>query len=307
MLERGLSPARGQSGTAWQRLWPRLTPYALVAPAVAVLGVTLLYPILYNVYTSFFRWNLLESPAPTRWAGLENYAATLGSPAVWNALGVTARFTVLAVGLEFALGLGLALLLSTPVAGRAVWRTLLLVPLMATPLVVGLIWSLMWHSDYGVVNYLTSLLGFNSVAWLADPATAFAAILATEVWTSTAFVYLILLGAMQILPAEPYEAATVDGASYWQQVRFITLPLLRPAILVALLFRTVFALRMFDQVWALTKGGPESATETVSVLIYKAAFQNLEVSQAATISVILLLLSSLFAFALIRTLYRREA
>jgi multiple sugar transport system permease protein len=186
------------------------------------------------------------------------------------------------------------------------FRTLLIAPIMATPLVVGLIFKLLWHSDYGVINHYIGLLGIAPVPWLAQPGTAFFAVLATEVWHNTSFVFLVLLGALQLLPQAPFEAAVVDGASAWRRFVHITLPLLRPAILVALLFRMVFTIRLFDEIWALTQGGPLSATETISILIYKSAFHDFRIGHAGALSILLLLMTAALALLLIRLLYRRE-
>lgn len=270
------------------------------------LAATVGYPILYNAYISAFDWNILDTDAPERLVGLGNYRDILADPSFLHSLWVTASFTVLAVGIEFVLGLSLALLVAEDIHARRFVRTLLVAPVMATPLVVGLIFKVLWHSEFGVVNYFLSLLGIAPVHWLSNPGTAYAALLVTEIWHNTGFIFLVLLGALQMLPAEPFEAAKVDGASVGQRFRYVTLPLLRPAILVALLFRVVFTLRLFDEVWALTRGGPQSATETISILIYRAAFEQFRVSYAAALSILLLVLTAALALILIRTLYPRD-
>ncbi|ANY84071.1 hypothetical protein BB934_38085 (plasmid) [Microvirga ossetica] len=287
-------------------LGDRAIPYLLIAPAVIALAVTVGYPILYNVYISLFDWNILDSDAPEQLIGLGNYSAILADPGFLHSLGVTAGFTILAVGIEFVLGLSLAMLVNEQIYGRRLIRTFLVAPVMATPIVVGLIFKVLWHAEFGVVNYFLSLVGLGPVHWLSDPSTAFIALLITEVWHNTAFVFLVLLGALQMIPAEPYEAAIVDGASLVQRFRYVTLPLLRPAILVALLFRLVFTIRLFDEVWALTRGGPQSATETISILIYKAAFEQFRMGYAAALSILLLGLTAVLALVLIRVLYRSE-
>jgi multiple sugar transport system permease protein len=284
----------------------RFTPWLLVAPALAALAITVAWPILYNLWISLFDWTLLDSDGPEIFVGLANYAAILAAPGFRNALLITTAFTVVAVLLEFVLGLGLALLVNQAIVGRRLIRTLLVTPVIATPIVIGLVFKVIWHAEFGVANWLLSLVGLGPVQWLAQPGPAFVAVLITEVWHNTAFVFLVLLGALQMLPQEPYEAATIDGASEWQQFRHLTLPLLRPAILVALMFRMVFTIRLFDEVWALTRGGPQSATETVSILIYKSAFEQFRMGYAAALSVILLLLTTALAVLLIRVFYRKE-
>lgn len=282
------------------------TPYLLVAPAILALAVTVAYPIGYNAFISLFDWNILDTDAPEDFVGLGNYAAILADPSFLHSLWITASFTVVAVGIEFVLGLALAMLVNEEIHARRLVRTLLVAPVMATPIVVGLIFKVLWHAEFGAVNYFLSLVGLGPVHWLSNPSTAFVALAITEIWHNTAFVFLVLLGALQMLPAEPYEAAVVDGATALQRFRFVTLPLLRPAILVALLFRLVFTIRLFDEVWALTRGGPQSATETISILIYKAAFEQFRMGYAAALSILLLLLTAALAFVLIQVLYRKE-
>jgi multiple sugar transport system permease protein len=279
-------------------------PYLLVAPALVVLAVVVLYPIGFNLFAAVHVWNLVESDGPARFAGLGTFADVLADGAFWHALRVTLLLSVLAVGLEFAVGLSLALVVHEEIRAQRLIRTLLVAPIMATPLVVALVFRLMWHGEFGIINHAIGRLGFAPVVWLSGPVTAFVAILVTEVWHNTSFVLLVLLGALQMLPRDPYEAAMVDGATWLQRLRHVTLPLLRPAILVALLFRVVFAIRLFDEVWVLTRGGPNGATETISILLFKAAFEVFDVAQAAALSILLLLLSAALALVLVRTLYR---
>ena len=281
-------------------------PVSLVAPAILVLAVGVLYPVLFNLFAGLHRWNLLEGPTPQAFIGLSGIARALGDPVVWHALAITLVITVVAVAVEFVLGLGLALLVSEEIHAGRLMRTLLVAPIMATPLVVALIFRLMWHGEFGVFNHGLSLFGLGPVVWLAGPATALFAILVTEIWHNTSFVFLVLLGALQMLPKEPFEAALIDGADAWQRFRHVTLPLLKPAILVALLFRVVFAIRLFDEIWVLTRGGPNGATESMSILLYHSAFEDFDIDRAAVLSLILLVVAGLLAFLMIRTLYARK-
>lgn len=284
----------------------RYLPYLLVAPALAILAVAVAYPIGFNLFASLHRWNMLESDGPGAFVGLATLSAILVEPTFWHSVRITLLITVAAVGLEFTLGLALALLVNEEIHASRFLRAILVAPIMATPLVVALVFRLMFHGEFGVINWGLSLLGFGPVNWLSQPGTAIFAVIATEVWHNTSFVFLVLLGALQMLPREPYEAATIDGATAIQKFRFITLPMLKPAILVALLFRTVFAIRIFDEIWVLTKGGPQNATETISLLLYKSAFEVFDVAHAAGLSIVLLVMTATLALVMIRTLYRRE-
>ncbi|MGG5819071.1 carbohydrate ABC transporter permease [Falsiroseomonas sp. HW251] len=281
------------------------TPWLLLAPALLLLAVVVIYPIFFNLHASVHAWNLLEDDGPRGFVAGGTFAEVLGEPGFLNALRVTLSFTAAAVLLEFTLGLALALVAHEAIWGQRLIRTLLVAPIMATPLVVALVFRLMWHGEFGVINHYLSYVGIGPVVWLAGPNTAFLAILVTEVWHNTSFVFLVLLGALQMLPPEPFEAAKVDGANFRQRLWHVTLPLLKPAIALALLFRLVFTLRLFDEVWVLTRGGPNGATETVSILLYRAAFEVFDVARAGALSALLLALSAALAWGLLRVLYRR--
>lgn len=284
----------------------RVLPYLLIAPALLILAAAVLYPIGFNIYASLHEWNLLETDLPSRFAGLETYVDVITDARFAHSLRVTLLMTALGIVFEFAAGLTLALIVNEKIWGRRLVRSLLVAPIMATPLVVALVFRLMWHGEFGVINHFLSLVGIAPITWLAGPETAFFAIFVTEVWHNTAFVFLVLLGALQMLPREPYEAAVIDGASYLQRLRYITLPLLRTAIVVALLFRTVFIIRMFDEIWVLTRGGPNRATESISIMLFKSAFENFNVSEAGAISVVLLILTAGLSLLLIRFVYGKE-
>ena len=282
-------------------------PYLLVAPALLVLLVTVAYPIGFNLFASVHRWNMLESDTPQAFVAFNTLLKIAQEPTFWHALRTTLVFTVIAVFVEFMLGIALAFLVNEDIhAGRFI-RTLLVAPIMATPLVVALVFKLIWHSQFGIVNYVITQAGFAPVAWLAEPVPAMITVLSVEIWHNTSFVFLVILGALQMLPRSPFEAALVEGASWWQRTRYIALPMLRPAILVVLLFRVVFAIRVFDEIYVLTRGGPNGATETISILLYRSAFERFEASEAAGLSVILLVLTGLVAWMLIRKLYGSKA
>jgi multiple sugar transport system permease protein len=174
-------------------------------------------------------------------------------------------------------------------------------------LVFTLVFRLMWHAEFGIINYVLGLIGIGPIQWLSQPFTAFVAIMITEVWHNASFVFLVLLGALQMLPRSPFEAAMVEGATWRQRVWLIALPMLRPAIVVALVFRIVFAIRMFDEIWVLTRGGPGNATESVSLLLFRSAFEMFDVAHAAALSIVLLALTSLLAAGLLRGLYRKDS
>lgn len=303
---RAIERPLGTSAPALRNRYARLTPYALLAPTLILLGATVVFPILYNFYISLFDFNLLSDPTPTDWVGFGNYLSLFSDPQFWNAMRITAAFTVVSVGLEFTLGLGLALLVhDQALPGRGLIRTILIAPILTTPIVIALVFRMMWHDEFGVLTWLLAAVGIDGIFWLAQPIPAFTAVIVTEVWQHTSFVFLVLLGAMQMLPEEPYHAARLDGADYWQRLWYITLPLLKPAILVVLVFRLVFNIRQFELVYMLTDGGPHGSTELISILIQRAAFQNYEMGYASTMSVVLTLVAALAAISIVLLIYRR--
>src|SRR6185503_18673060 len=207
------------------------------------------------------------------------------------------------------IGLALALLLNSQMRGRAVFRSLLLLPMMLPPVVVGVVWRLMLTSNFGAVNGTLKTFGIqtDALTWTASPKLAMASVIVADVWQWTPFVFLILLAGLQAIPQEPYEAALIDGSTAWQTFRHVTLPLLKPAILIALLLRTMDLLRVFDQIFILTEGGPGFATETVSLYIYRTAFRFSNFGYAAAMSFVLLLLTNIVSVGYIRLLQKQEA
>jgi len=209
---------------------------------------------------------------------------------------------------EFFLGLGLALLLDQPFRGRGLFRAILLIPMMLPPVVVGVVWRLMYNPDFGAINGTLKGAGVNTEAltWTASPGLALASVIAVDIWQWTPFMFLILLAGLQAIPQEPYEAAMIDGSNWWQTFCHVTLPMLKPAILIALLLRTMDLLRVFDQIFILTGGGPGFATETVSLYIYRAAFRFADFGYAAAMSFVLLALTNVISLIYIRFLQAKE-
>jgi len=279
-------------------------PFLLVAPTVAVLLALSVYPLLYAVKVSL----RVGAGDAARWSG-GNFKRLLGDAFFRSALLHTFSYAALALTFEFLLGLGLALLLDRPLRGRGAFRALLLVPMMLPPVVVGVVWRLMLNPSFGAVNGTLKSAGVDtaSLTWTASPALAFISVVAVDVWQWTPFMFLVLLAGLQAIPQEPYEAAMIDGASAWQTFAHITLPLLKPAMLVALLLRTMDLLRVFDQIFILTEGGPGFATETVSLYIYRTAFRFFDFGYAAAMSFALLVLTNIISIGYIKLLQRQGA
>ncbi len=284
-----------------------LAPYALVVPALAVLAGVMMYPIAYGVYLSLFDFRMTQS---LTWVfvGLGNYRKLFfQSPDFLNSIAVSLRFTAMTIGLEFGIGLGLALLLNLDFLGRGVFRTLVLLPLMVPPLVSGLLWRVMYDHEFGVLSFFIRSFGADPPVFLGDRDLALLAVVVTEVWRATPFMTLVLLAALQAVPHELHEAAQVDGATRFTGFRFITFPLILPVVLVALLFRTVDVLRTFDLVYLLTHGGPGSRTEVIGMYIYRYGFESFNMGITSAASILLFLLTLIVCFVYLRLIVRGQA
>lgn len=266
----------------------------------------MLYPTLYNIYLSFWKWSY-TSPGKARFIGLANYYnAFVQDPTFWEVLRFTLLFTAATIGLEFLLGIGSALLFNNMRKGRRFAASVFLIPYSVAPIAVGLTWRLLWMNDYGLVNYFLRILGMGTVDWLTDPVASFFAVVIPEVWRSTPFVTMILLAGLASIPEELYEAADVDGCTGWNKFRRITFPLIIPSLTIALMFQTIFKLRVFDLVVTLTGGGPGTATLPIGIHIYRTCFRYLDGGYAATLSVILLILGALTSVLYLKLMFRKE-
>lgn len=281
----------------------RLLPYLFLAPAVIVLLALSIYPLLYSVTVSL----QIETADGPQWS-LGNFQRLLSDNFFLTAMAHTFVYAAVALTCEFALGLSLALLLNSKIRGRGLFRASLLVPMMLPTVVVGVVWRLMLNPNFGAINGTLKSIGINTegLTWTASPRMALMSVILVDVWQWTPFVFLVLLAGLQAIPQEPYEAALVDGSSGWQTFRYVTLPLLKPAILIALLLRTMDLLRVFDQIFILTEGGPGFATETISLYIYRTAFRFFDFGYAAAMSFVLLALTNVISIIYIRFLQTRE-
>jgi multiple sugar transport system permease protein len=260
---------------------PRATDHAgaFLAPAAALLGAVTLFPLASMLWLSFERHSVLEG-AP-RWIGLENYVRLATDERFWHALRTTAYFTAVSVSLELALGLAIALLMQRAFRGRALLYGIILVPWVVPTAVSARMWAWMYDGEIGVLNYLAGA----NVNWLGSPQWAIHAAIVMDVWKSTPFVALLLIAGLQAIPRDLYRAAALDGAGTVMILRAITLPLLAPVLLVALVFRTIDAFRVFDAIYVLTGGGPADSTETLSIYAYKTMFQSLEFGYGCALAV----------------------
>lgn len=284
---------RTTAGRAWRGLRDpseRTLGALLLAPAFALLALIVVYPIGKLIWNSFF--DLRLSGSGSKFVGWENYTLALHDPDFWNAAGNTVLITLITVPGALVVGMGLALLANLPFRRKWPVRLALLLP-WALPLsFAGLIFAWFFHTEYGVVNDVARRLAdAPPTMWLLRPNWAFAAICATIIWKTSSFMALILLAGLQMIPKSLYEAAQVDGATRWQQFWQITVPMLMPSIVVALIFRTITALQTFDIPYTMTQGGPGNATETLAMLIRKTTIDYLDVGYGSTLAVCMFVLS----------------
>jgi multiple sugar transport system permease protein len=275
----------------------------LIAPAVLALVFFQVVPILAGANTSFREWSL-HDPKRT-WVGLANYAHVLGDPEfVGTVLPNTFGFMVASVACSLVLGLILALMLNRRWPGRALVQSIILLPLMVAPVIAAIMMRWMFNDQFGIVNVALEGLGIAPVSWLTERWTAFFVILLTDVWLWTPWFALILLAGLESLPPEPFEAAQIDAAGAWRTFRYITLPMLRPVMVVCIVIRSIDAFRTFDIVWTITGGGPARATELFSIYAYVESFQFLNLGRGSAAAVIGAIIIVIFAMALYRILNR---
>lgn len=277
---------------------------AFLAPAVIFLLLTNVYPLLKSLQLSFYSWNMTIPNSKPVWVGIDNYADLLSNADFINSIKITLIYVAVAVVLELLLGMGLALLATSGVRAMGPIRTVLLFPLMMTPVVVGILWRTLYHSTYGVINHLIGLVGIPPQTWLGSVRLALPAVITVEIWQQLPVVAFVLAAGIQSLPMDLYKAARVDGASSWQMFRMITLPLLKPVIVVVLLLRIMDAFKVFDIVFTLTYGGPGQSTEVLSMLIYKTGLKFFQIGQAGAMSWVFLLFIFIISFFFLRELQR---
>jgi multiple sugar transport system permease protein len=298
------APARP---AARRQLSNRSIMLMFILPTMIVLIVMNIIPLFYSLFLSFTEYSVISSDPPV-WVGIENYQTLLSDPTVWKQFAVTGRYALLSVGMQTLVGFGLALLLRTKFKGSGIITTLILIPMMLSPIVVATFWKLIFNPSLGIFNYLIGFTNPNtSPQWLADPTLALWSIVIVDVWMWSPFVMLLCLAGLSAIPEYLYEAAAIDRASLWFRFRRITLPQVMPLLLIAVLFRTIDALRQFDLVMGLTGGGPGDATETVSIQLYQLAFQGqFNTGMSSALAYIMLVVIIAVSNLLIRALNRSK-
>ena len=274
--------------------------WLFAAPAVLVVAGVIVFPWLFTLYMSTQDWKIGGGP---EFVGLQNFAELFRDTRFLESMGHTLYFTVLAVVLPILFGTAAALVFHREFPFRGVLRTIFVMPMMATPVAVALVWTMMFHPQLGVLNYLLSLVGIGPQNWVYSPDTVIPTLILVEVWHWTPLVMLIVLGGLAGLPREPYESALIDGANAWHMFRHITLPLVWPFIMVAIVIRTIDALKAFDTIFVITQGGPGTASETLNIFLYLQAFQFYKIGYASAVVVIFFVIVIMLSLLL---LYARQ-
>ena len=274
--------------------------WLLAAPSLLLLVVMTSFPLVVLMVMSTYRLDL-ATPLRNRWIGLDNYARMLGDARFLESLRITAVYTISSVVLQVVLGLALALALFRPLRGHAALRIAVLLPMILAPIVVGLSWkTLMLTQLYGLVDALSVALGLGSHPWLTQPTWALVSVVVIHTWQWTPFAFLVFLASLYALPPEPFEAAMIDRASAWQIFRYLTLPMLRPAILIVVILRTMIALRAFEGIFATTGGGPGTATEILNLYAYRVSFTSLSLGYGAALGTVLLAITAVTSWGFFR-------
>ena len=280
------------------------TPLALLLlfPALFVLAFMILVPSIQLLWLSLTDYS--PGVDSGRFVGLDNYLWVLGDPAFQAALLRNIFYVTVVVSLEVLIGFGCALVLQQRFPLRALWMALIIAPYAVSPIVAVVMWKYMLDPSFGVVNYMLTTVGLPAVQWLSTPTTSMAAIIIVAVWKEFSFTTIVLFSALVTVPRELYEAARIDGATALQNLRFVTLPLIMPAIAIVVLFRVIFTLREFGIPWTFTGGGPGTSTEILSIYLYKQAFRYSDFGAGAATGWLMLLVTVLLSSFLIRRTYR---
>jgi len=292
--------AAAQAKPAPERELRRPSYWPFVAPALIVVLAVIVFPWLFTIWMSFNEWKV---GSPIAFVGAANYARLPADPRFVEAVEHTLVYTALSVLLPVILGTFAAVIFHIKFPLRGFLRAVFIMPMMATPVAIALVWTMMFHPQLGVLNYLLSLVGIPPQLWVFHPATVIPSLVLVETWQWTPLVMLIVLGGIAALPTEPYESAEIDGAGIWQMFRYITLPLILPFIFIAAMIRTIDAVKSFDVIFAITQGGPGSASETINLYLYSVAFVYYDLGYGSAIAVIFFILIVMLAAVL---LYLRQ-
>lgn len=296
------APVTARSDPLGGREWRPRSYWPFVLPALVVVMAVIIFPWAFTIWMSLNEWKV---GAPTTFIGLTNYQRLSDDPRFIDAVGRTLLYTVLSVALPLIFGTLAAVIFHARFPFRGLLRAVFIMPMMATPVAVALVWTMIFHPQLGALNYLLSRVGVPPQLWVFHPATVIPSLVLVETWQWTPLVMLIVLGGIAAVPTEPYESAQIDGAGHWQMFRYITLPLITPFLIIAAMIRTIDAVKSFDIIFAITQGGPGAASETINLYLYSVAFVYYDLGYGSAIAVVFFAL--IVALAAVLLYLRRRA
>jgi multiple sugar transport system permease protein/alpha-1,4-digalacturonate transport system permease protein len=266
-------------------------PYLFIAPNIILFFCFMVLPILYTFYISFNKWDLIGEP---KWIGLQNFVSLFSDKIFWTSLWNTLYYSVGTVPVTMAISLLFAILLNQKILFRAFFRSSIYMPVVVSTVVIGMLWTWIFNSEYGILNYVLNLMGFQSIDWLTNGKVAMIPVIITTIWTRTGYNMVIYLAGLQGIPQSYYEASLIDGANKLQQFIYITFPLLKSTNLFVLVMAIIYSFKSFDIIYVMTRGGPGSSTTTIVQYIYKLAFESGKMGKASALGIILFLMMLVF-------------
>jgi len=302
-MERARVGPSGRRSAWWQRFKTRATPYVFIAPNLVLFSVFIFFPLFYAFFISFHEWSLIDTPLYT---GIENYERLLTDRQFWQALGNTVLYSLATVPTSLAIGLAVAIGLNRDLFARTLLRSAFFLPVVISSVATAVIAAWLFNDNYGVVNAILGHLGIGPIAWLSTTRWALPSIIITTLWTRIGFCMVVYLAALQSISPSYYEAARIDGATRWQQFRYVTWPLLRPTTFLLLILNVIHSFQVFDLIFVMTGGGPGFSTTMLVQYIYQAAFVTSEMGYASAMGVVLFLLVLLFTLLQWRVNRRTE-
>ncbi|WLD96212.1 sugar ABC transporter permease [Agrobacterium leguminum] len=290
-----------KEGSRPARLAPNYWPF--VIPALVVISAVIVFPWVFTLWMSAHRWTLGQEQS---FIGFENYIRLASDARFWESLWHTLIYTVLSVVAPLFLGTLAALVFDAQFPLRGFLRGVFVMPMMATPVAIALVWTMMFHPQLGVLNYLLSFIGIGPLEWIYNQSTVIPSLVLVETWQWTPLVMLIVLGGLAAVPREPYESAEIDGANTWQKFRYLTMPMIAPFLMIAVIIRSIDAVKSFDIIYAMTQGGPGTASETINIYLYNTAFAYYDIGYGSAMAVVFFIIIVALSFVLLMVRQRSQ-
>ncbi|WP_333898712.1 sugar ABC transporter permease [Agrobacterium pusense] len=290
-----------KEGSRPARLAPNYWPF--VIPALVVISAVIVFPWVFTLWMSAHRWTLGQEQS---FIGFENYVRLASDARFWESLWHTLFYTVLSVVAPLFLGTLAALVFDAQFPLRGFLRGVFVMPMMATPVAIALVWTMMFHPQLGVLNYLLSFIHIGPLEWIYNQSTVIPSLVLVETWQWTPLVMLIVLGGLAAVPREPYESAEIDGANAWQKFRYLTMPMIAPFLMIAVIIRSIDAVKSFDIIYAMTQGGPGTASETINIYLYNTAFAYYDIGYGSAMAVVFFIIIVALSFVLLMARQRSQ-